>query len=113
MTTKVRKQIYLEKRQNQQLKRLAEARGVSQAEVIRELIDAQAIHTARATVAPDPGAWDAILQFIQQRAETGIVGEPYQWNRDDAYEEREARLVRRLNGEELGPIYPSRVSKSK
>ena len=40
MTQMLRKQIYIPKRQQVQLKRLAKARGVSEAEVIRQAIEA-------------------------------------------------------------------------
>lgn len=96
MPTKIRKQIYLEKRQDRQLKRLAEARGVSEAAVIRELIDARAAGGATSPLPPDPAAWEAILQFIRQRAQSGETGEPYRWNREEIYEERERRFGPRV-----------------
>jgi hypothetical protein len=100
MPTKIRKQIYLEKRQDRQLKRLAEARGVSEAAVIRELIDGQAAGSATNPLPPDPEAWEAILQFIRQRAQSGVTGEPYRWNRDEIYEERMRRFDHRVNDSE-------------
>jgi len=93
MPTKIRKQIYLEKRQNQKLRRLAEARGVSEAEVIRELIDAQTSYTPNPELPPDRAAWESILAFARKRA----AGQPYKWNRQELYDEREERLARRLN----------------
>ena len=56
MPAKVRKQIYLEQRQNRQLKRLAEARGVSEAEVVRELIEIEASGSSAHSLPPDPAA---------------------------------------------------------
>ena len=88
MPAKVRKQIYLDQRQNRLLKRLAEARGVSEAEVVRELIDWEAVAGAARPQPPSQAAWEAILKFSQQRAQAGKAGEPYQWNRDEIYEER-------------------------
>jgi len=91
MPTKVRKQIYLDQRQNRQLKRLAEARGVSEATIIRELIDGQAAATAATALPPDRAAWEAILEFSRKRAQSGVTGATYKWNRDEIYEERERR----------------------
>ena len=92
MSTKVRKQIYLEQRQNRQLKRLAEARGVSEAEVVRELIDSEAAGSAAKPLPPDQAAWEAILAFSQQRAKSGVTGNAYHWTRDEIYEERLSRF---------------------
>src|SRR5437764_14985550 len=100
MPTKVRKQIYLEQRQNRQLKRLAEARGVSEAEVVRDLIDAEATSGASNPLPADRAAWEAILEFTQQRARSGVTGEPYQWNRDEIYEERLSRFGPVVTGAE-------------
>ena len=106
MPTKIRKQIYLEKRQDRQLKRLAEARGVSEAAVIRELIDAQAAGGATSPLPPDRAAWEAILQFARQRAQSGLTGEPYKWNREELYEERMKRYDRRMNDAQAGETPP-------
>ena len=119
MPAKVRKQIYLEQRQNRQLKHLAEARGVSEAEVVRELIDAEASAGATRPVPPSRAAWEAILKFSAQRAQSGKAGEPYQWNRDEIYEERLSRFGSLLNDTEAvenlrGPVtrYPAPKAKS-
>ena len=89
MSDMVRKQIYISRRQQAMLKRLAESRGLSEAEVIRQAIDREAIHAI-----PHPGmksqtAWEQAVAFmlsLQEQAEQ--FTEPYQWNRDDLYEER-------------------------
>jgi hypothetical protein len=88
MSTKIRKQIYLEKRQDRLVKRLADARGVSEAEVIRQAIDREAGQRA---LQPAPLDFTALEAFIQCALERGLRGssdQPYNWNRDDAYEER-------------------------
>ena len=93
MSQMVRKQIYIYKRQEAQLKRISEARGVSEAEIIRNALD----HEVNSQVAPyhyDEEAWAKILAFIEQRAALGITGEPYQFRREDAYEERESRWLK-------------------
>jgi Ribbon-helix-helix protein, copG family len=94
MTTKIRKQIYLEKRQDQQLKRMAEARGVSQAEVIRALIDAQSISAS--ALPPDPAAWEKARQtMLELLAKGPITNRRRTWKRNDLYEERESRYGHR------------------
>ncbi len=86
----IRKQIYLPKRQNILLKRLANQRGVSEAEIIRQAL-------AREAEAPNPlqdseKAFAQMLAFAEARkAKYADQGEPFQWNRNELYEEREAR----------------------
>src|SRR5664279_3418083 len=106
MPTKVRKQIYLDPRQNRQLKRLAEARGVSEAAVVRELIESEAAGGASNPLPPDRAAWDGIVAFSQQRAKSGVKGEPYQWNRDEIYEARLSRFGPGLKATDEAPASP-------
>src|SRR5262249_23136139 len=96
MTTKVRKQIYLEKRQNQLLKRLAEARGVSEAEVIRTAINREAA-VEGIYVGSEPVDFKGFLDFARERSKLAGTGEPYKWNREEIYAEREERLFRHVN----------------
>jgi hypothetical protein len=85
----VRKQIYLPRRQNLLLKRLAKQRGVSEAEVVRQALERDA---EAATYPPRErtAEWDAILRFVKERKAvyTG-QGKPVQWNRQDLYDEPE------------------------
>jgi len=86
----IRKQIYIPPRQNLMLKRLAKQRGVSEAEVIRQALEREA---GRAE-AVDNGerAFAEMVAFAERRNEKYAgKGEPYQWNRDEIYEERESR----------------------
>ena len=106
---KVRKQIYLDQRQNRQLKRLAEARGVSEAEIVRQLIASQAEATAASALPPDRAAWEAILEFSRQRAQSGVAGEPYKWNRDEIYEERESRFGPIIAGTQADKTVPAKT----
>ena len=58
MTTHmVRKQIYIHKRQNTLLKRLSQARGVSEAEIIRQAIDREISGEAPKSTVADRSAW--------------------------------------------------------
>jgi len=60
----VRKQIYIEERQDALLKRQARARKASQAELIREAIDRQV--AGGSTGSPqDPGAWEEARCFME------------------------------------------------
>ncbi len=94
MAIMIRKQIYLEQRQNELIKHLAEIRGVSEAEVIRQAIDQNAQQGFQA-LPPDAKAWEEALAFMEGLHEQGPSGEPpYQWRREDAYEERLSRYDR-------------------
>jgi hypothetical protein len=88
MTQMIRKQIYIEKRQQQMLKRLAKVRQVSEAEIIRQAIDQQTVNIRSASYHPDPHAWEALHQIINTRRAFGSKDSAYQWKREDAYEER-------------------------
>jgi hypothetical protein len=94
MSQMVRKQIYIRKRQQAVLKRLARARGVSEAELIREAIDRQLAGRFTHTAQPDAEALDKALEFMRARRAQG-GGRPYQWKREDAYEERLGRYERK------------------
>jgi hypothetical protein len=84
MTTKVRKQIYLEPEQNQRLQLTAAERGVAEAEIIRQALTIH-LHNMRRTRL-NHGAWAAERDFIQQLiAQPASTGER-QWQREDIYE---------------------------
>lgn len=89
---KVRKQIYLEQRQNQQLKRLAEARGVSEAEVIRQAIERRFADHALQPAPGHPAAWQAAHeQMLRLLAAGPLPKETRRWTREELYEERLSR----------------------
>ncbi len=85
MATMVRKQVYIEARQDELLKRIAKATGVSEAEIIRQAIDqyaAQAIAHERRLE-----AWKRQRAFLQQLLDQGpIEGGGRTWRRNDAYD---------------------------
>jgi hypothetical protein len=95
----VRKQFYILKRQDALLKRLSQARGLSEAEIIRQAIEREA---AGAPVQPASVALSAIDDFtrlaLSKRAQ-GTQGEPYRWNREEIYAERESRWLRERDEE--------------
>jgi putative heme iron utilization protein len=82
---KVRKQIYLEDRQDQRLREVSEATGLSEAEIIRQLIDQQ----LRVIQLPrfDREVWEEEKKFIE------TLHARYQgpelsrtWRREDLYD---------------------------
>ena len=98
MVGMVRKQIYIEERHERLLKRISKARGVSEAELIRQAIERETIGGKPLAVSPDQEAWDEILRFVKRRKSLRSRGRPYRWNRLDAYGEREKRLDRCAKG---------------
>ena len=88
MPRMIRKQVYVRKRQQILLQRLARQWGVSEAEVIRRAIDQQVQVAAHQPVSPNPQALEAIIQFALERRRLSRLAEAYQWKREEAYEER-------------------------
>ena len=84
MSSKIRKQIYIEPRQEHLLKAIAKQAGVSEAEIIRQAID---LHLGEITPPQSNLAmWEAEREFIDQ-----IKTRPAQlggrdWQREDLYE---------------------------
>jgi hypothetical protein len=94
MAEMVRKQIYIQERHERLLKRISKARGVSEAELIRQAIERETVGGKLPVLAPDQAAWDKILRFANSRKAARPSARPHRWNRLDAYEERERRFRR-------------------
>ncbi|MGB8647229.1 MAG: CopG family transcriptional regulator [Anaerolineae bacterium] len=95
MTQMVRKQIYIPRQQEARLKRLAKARGVSEAEIIRQALDRQLSGGASQPFQPDPKAWEEARQFMRELVAQGpLPNRRRQWTRDELYEERLSRYGR-------------------
>ncbi len=93
---KIRKQIYLEKKHDQQLKRLAEARGVSEAEVIRQAIEQRSAEAINRPVPGNPAAWKAAHDTMLRLMAAGPLPKVGQrWTREELYEERLSRYDQR------------------
>lgn len=91
----VRKQIYIEKRQKARLKQAAKARGVSEAEIVRQAIDQQLAASGKGWPHA-PGAWDRALALMRSLQAQGPLPKPgRRWTRDELYEARESRYGRR------------------
>ncbi len=92
MSRMVRKQIYVEARQDNNLKKQARDLGVTEAEVIRRAIDRQ-MTSVRLGIR-DLKAWEREKAFISKRMARGRVPGGRQWKREDVYEERLMRYGR-------------------
>ena len=91
----VRKQIYIPKRQDILLKQLARQRGVSEAEVIRQALERE-VEAPAPEMCESKKALDEIIAYarsLRERPEF-MAGEPYQFNREELYEERESRWIK-------------------
>ncbi len=91
MSEMVRKQFYIHKRHQLLLRKLARAKGVSEAEIIRQAIEREAAGPERRPSAPDRTAWEEILRVVEARKALDSETMPYEWDRQDAYQERERR----------------------
>lgn len=95
MTTHmVRKQIYIPKRQDEWLKRVSKARGISEAEVIRQAIDNTTDTQFSYSNPYGQDEWHKFLEFVEERKKLPVTGEPVKWNREEIYEERLNRLMK-------------------
>ena len=83
MTKMVRKQIYIESRQEGLLKQLVQETGVTEAELIRQAIDRQAglVHPLR-----DIHAWQEERAFIGQLMQRRPVSKGRTWRREELHE---------------------------
>lgn len=91
MTKMVRKQIYLQKSQEERLRKVAEARGVSEAEIIRRALEIELRH-AGYRLAYDAEAFSKFLAFQKELDQRPPVApRKRDWTRDDLYEERMVR----------------------
>lgn len=94
MAGMVRKQVYIEKRQEEALKREARRRGVTEAELIREALDLRPRHGGFG-VSPEHNAWLSFRRFVlRERRKGSLLARPRSWTRDELYEERIGRWTR-------------------
>ena len=84
MTRMVRKQVYIEPRQEALLKRLVRETGATEAEIIRQAIDRQTriLPVARR----DLSAWREERAFIDYLIQQGPMPGGRNWRREDLYE---------------------------
>ena len=84
MSSKVRKQIYIEQTQEAQLKALAKQTGLSEAEIIRQAISGQ----ARVLRLPrrELDVWEAEHAFIGHLMALGPVTGKRTWTREELHD---------------------------
>ena len=93
MAQMLRKQIYIPKRQQAILKRLAKARGLSEAEIIRQAIEREVAVSAARPMAGDRSALEDFIRFgLARQASTNSTQRT--WSRDELYDERLSRYPR-------------------
>jgi len=95
----IRKQIYIQKRQDALLKRLSQARGLSEAEIIRQAIEREVAGGPAQPALSDLSAMDDFARLALLKRSQGIKAEPYHWNREEIYDERESRWLRKQDEE--------------
>ncbi len=84
MTTRIRKQIYIDPYQEVVLKRLVDTTGVPEAAIIRQAIDQ---HIRYASIRrPDRQAWQQERSFILDRIAQTTETSQASWTREDLYE---------------------------
>lgn len=94
MSQMVRKQIYIQKSQEERLKKVAEARGVSEAEIIRRALENE-LRRAGYRMAYDQDAWGRLYTAMLEMDKLPAVPQKERdWKRDDLYEERMKRYDR-------------------
>lgn len=79
----IRKQIYLRADQDRRLKQLAQALGVSEAELIRQSVDRAVLGAVPPT--PDLTAWRAEARFARSRQRKGRLEGRRDWTREELY----------------------------
>lgn len=86
----IRKQVYIYPRQEVQLKRVAESREVTEAEIMRDALEAvlgNAAPVAR-TFQPDDEAWRKLQKAMREsRKRTAGAGKAHRWTREDYYDD--------------------------
>ena len=92
----VRKQLYIEEHQERALKRRAKALGVSEADIMRQALDAMLGSARNAAVVPQHR--QALLEFLERASRFAAAREAGpkapRYRREELYEERERRWVR-------------------
>jgi hypothetical protein len=89
MAAMIRKQVYLRPRQDLQIKQLAEERGTTEADIIRQAVDLLLAESQRLRRAQN--AWEAAQALMETRASYAVQDnqiEEHAWTRDELYTER-------------------------
>ena len=91
----IRKQVYIEPRQDRMLKRRASQRGVTEAELIRDALDSVERNTLPGRREVDASAGRKALAFMRSlsASHTGATRRRA-WTRESLYEERTGRWTK-------------------
>jgi aryl carrier-like protein len=81
----VRKQIYLEPRQDRLLKARARQLGVTEAELIRQGLD-QVLDAPAVPPEPRLEAWEELMRFFRRRLRMDVPQTGRTWSRGDLYD---------------------------
>lgn len=81
----IRKQVYIDPRQERLLKRRASELGVTEAELIRRGLDQTLAVTTTARPA-DPSAWQAFMRTVRRRMRINAPQRRRAWTRDELYD---------------------------
>ena len=93
MAQMIRKQVYIQPRQDQTIKQRARTLGITEAEVIRRAIDGETAALPSSRVR-DLGAWKREKAFIARRVSGGVASAHRRFGREEIYEERLSRYGR-------------------
>ena len=94
MAQMIRKQIYIQKSQEERLKKIAETRGVSEAEIIRRALDVE-LKRVGFRLAYDDEAMKRLLQaMLDMDKKPPVPQRKRDWTREELYEERMKRYDR-------------------
>jgi hypothetical protein len=93
-TQMVRKQFYIRKRQDALLKLLAQARGLSEAEIIRQALERELSGAPGQQTLIGLSGIDDFTRLALSKRSPDHKAEPYRWNREEIYAERESRWLR-------------------
>ena len=90
----VRKQIYIEPRQEQLLKRWAKELAISETEVVRRALDHFGRDPAVSSSEQRLRAWEEERAFMEERKKMVVPQTGRSWTRDELYDERLERYSR-------------------
>ena len=92
MVQMIRKQVYIEPLQDENIKQRARMLGITEAEVVRRAIDGQMGLLSSRTL--DLGAWEREKAFITKRVSVYSRSSRRRFRREEIYEERLSRYGR-------------------
>jgi hypothetical protein len=81
----VRKQVYIEPRQDRLLKARARQLGVTEAELIRDSLE-HSLASVLPTRRTNPAAAQALMRFFRRRANLKMAQTRRTWTRDELYD---------------------------